>query len=118
MLRKNDHTSSQKAMQTWCLARTFPFLVFHKVPLGDTHMEFLLYLLRVMEIVFAPKVTRSLMAYLDALVKDFQRKFKELFPAINPINKFHHMDHYSEGILWSGPLPVIGVCVTRPNIVN
>lgn len=30
--------------------------------------------------------------------------FKRLFPEVNPINKFHHLYHYPESILWTGPI--------------
>lgn len=52
----------------------------------------------------APKLTRSLMPYLNQLTKDFFEIFINLFPHINPINKMHHVTHYVECILWSGPM--------------
>lgn len=57
-----------------------------------------------MELVFLPKITKSLIPYLRTLITNFIQVFKKLFPEINLINKFHHLSHYPECILWSGPL--------------
>ncbi|XP_036138783.1 uncharacterized protein LOC118644388 isoform X2 [Monomorium pharaonis] len=104
MLQKNDHLLSQKAMQMWVLLRAFPFMVAEKIEREDEHMDLILILLRIMEIVLAPKVTKSLMPYLQALTKDLMDTFRKLYPNINLINKFHHLIHYADCILWAGPL--------------
>ena len=104
MLCKKDHTLSQKAMQTWCLIRSLPFLFADNIDDEDVHMFLIIYLLRIMEIVFAPKLHKSILPYLDSLVRDFTTCFIRLFPNINLINKFHHLDHYAECIAWAGPL--------------
>lgn len=103
MLRKNDYSLSQKAMQVWCLIRALPFLLFDKVSRDDIYMSLIKHLLQIMEIVFAPKLYRSQLPYLDALIKQFRRNFQNLFPDVHEINKFHHLSHYPEFILWSGP---------------
>ena len=100
----NDHSLSQKAMQTWCLVRVFPFLLTEKVPKGNKHMQLILLLLRIMEIVFAPKISRSILPYLRYLINDFFEVFKKLYPDVNFINKFHHLVHYPDCIRWMGPL--------------
>ena len=63
----------------------------------------IVHLLQIMELVFVPKITESLIPYLRALIKDFFMMFKRLFTDVNPINKFHHLYHYPESILWAGP---------------
>ncbi|XP_029174743.1 uncharacterized protein LOC114943324 [Nylanderia fulva] len=95
ILRVKGHTLNQKAMQIWCLLRVFPFLISDWVLTGEEHLQLILLLLRIMEIVFAPKVTVSL---------DFLETFKQLFPDVHMINKFHHLTHYPDCMLWSGPL--------------
>ncbi|XP_074108723.1 uncharacterized protein LOC141533631 isoform X2 [Cotesia typhae] len=60
MLRKKDHTLSQRAMQTWTLTRALPFLLADEIDSDDEHMSFVLNLLQIMELVFAPKITNSL----------------------------------------------------------
>lgn len=104
MLRKKEHSLSQKAMQMWCLVRVFPFLLSEKVQNGDDHMRLVLDLLRIMELVFAPKITKSLLPYLTALIETLISNFITLFPDVHLINKFHHLTHYPECISWAGPL--------------
>ena len=103
-LNAGDHKLSQKAMQTWCLIRAMPFLLADKVDEDDDHMGLILYLLRIMELVFAPKLMRSSLDYLDELISDFIISFRNLFPDVDLINKFHHMTHYADCIAWSGPI--------------
>lgn len=88
----------------WCLLCVFPFLVAAKVPRDDRHMNLILLLLRILEIVMAPKLTNSLMPYLQQTIREFFQVFKKLFADIKFINKFHHMDHYPEYIEAMGPL--------------
>ena len=57
MLRKKQHSLSQKGMQTWLLKRVFPFLVSGKIDADDEYVRLVLYLLRIMELAFAPKIT-------------------------------------------------------------
>lgn len=105
MIQKSQHSISQKGMQTWLLMRVFPFLVFEKAIADENeYLGLIVHLLRIMEIVFAPKLATSLIPYLRALIIDFFQLFKRLFPEINPINKFHHLSHYPESILWAGPI--------------
>lgn len=103
MLRKKNHLLSQKAMQVWCLTRALPFLLSDKIASDDKYMILIKNLLQVMEIIFAPKLFRSQIHYLDALIKQFRTNFRNLFPDVNEINKFHHLSHYPECILWSSP---------------
>ncbi|XP_044579588.1 uncharacterized protein LOC123261800 [Cotesia glomerata] len=103
MLRRNDHLLSQKAMQVWCLIRALPFLLFDKVDSDDEYMALIKNLLQIMEIVFTPKLFCSQMAYLGTLIKQFRTSFQNLFPDVHEINQFHHLFHYPECILWSGP---------------
>jgi len=104
ILNQKGNTLNQKAMQIWCLLRAFPFLISDWVPKTDKHLQIILFLLKIMEIVFAPKVTINLMSYLKALITDFLQEFKKLFPTLNVINKFHQLMHYPDCMLWSGPL--------------
>lgn len=103
MLEKKDHTLSQKAMQIWCLIRALPFLLADDIDSDDEHMGLVIILLQIMDLIFAPKITKSVLPYLNALIKEFRWKFKLLFPNIDEINKFHHLSHYVACIRWSGP---------------
>jgi len=101
---QKDYKLSQTAVQTWCLLRVFPFLVSDLVPKNDKHLSLILLLNRINEIVFAPKLRRSILSYLSELIEEHNCLFRELFPAISPINKHHHLTHYPQCISFSGPL--------------
>lgn len=91
-------------MQMWCLLRVFPFLVLDKVEENNLCMDLIIYLLRIMEIVFAPKLTDSILPYFGVLITEFLNLFMKLFPHKDPINKMHNMVHYPECISQFGPL--------------
>lgn len=58
MLKKKEHSLSQKRMQTWLLMRTFPFLISEKFDADENDFVGLIVdLLRIMELGFAPKIT-------------------------------------------------------------
>lgn len=100
-----DHTIPQKAVQTWCLLRIFPFLVSDKVADDDEYLKLILLLNRINEIVFAPKLHTSILPYLDELIKEHNKLFHKLFGhEVNDINKVHHLTHYPQCIQKSGPL--------------
>ena len=99
-----NHSLPQKAMQMSRLVRVFPFLIADKVPENNEHMHLIILLLRILEIVMAPKLKTSLLPYLKHLISDFFEVFKKLFPHVNFINKFHHLSHYPDVIEWSGPI--------------
>lgn len=104
MLRSPGYHISQKGMQVWLLLRSFPFLVSEKIAARDPHVQLIVDLLRVMEIVFAPKILKSLIPYLRNLIKDHIESFKRIFPDVNPINKMHHAMHHPDCILSMGPM--------------
>ncbi|KAJ8675920.1 hypothetical protein QAD02_011706 [Eretmocerus hayati] len=104
MLSKKEHCISQKAMQTWLLIRALPFILAEKVNADDEHMSLILHLLRILEIIYAPRIPMSLLPYLDAIIDDFFDIFDILIEEINRINRMHHMSHYSRSIRKSGSL--------------
>lgn len=97
-------------MQTWCLLRIFPFLVSDKVPKEDEYLHLVLLLNRISEIVFSLIASLSQAPYLQDLVLEFVSSFKELFPNVALIKKFHHLMHYGECLIKSGPLRSI-ICI-------
>ena len=100
-----DRSLRQKAMQSWCLTRVFPFLVSDVIPLKeDSHFELIRLLLQILSIVFTPKISKEMIAYLEELIIDHTNLFHTLFPDVNIINKQHHLEHYASTILKMGPL--------------
>ena len=101
---RNDHTLKQSAAQMWLLLRALPFILRDKVPENDKHMELILYLLKIMEICFAPKLDTGILPYLSALITEHHELFLEIYPEFHLINKHHHMVHYAQCIREFGPL--------------
>lgn len=91
-------------MQMWCISRMLPLPIGDRIPIGNAYYEFLLLLLRCMEIIFAPSVHVSLVVYLRHLIVQHHTIFQNLFPDIRMINKHHHIVHYPTCILKFGPL--------------
>ncbi|KAE8743470.1 hypothetical protein FOCC_FOCC010922 [Frankliniella occidentalis] len=100
------HNLSQTSAQTFCLLRVIPFLLdnLEDTPDEDDLLNLLLILQEIVHIVRAPKLTRTLMPYLQNLIEDHRRLFMRLFPNERPINKHHHLEHYVDCILKMGPI--------------
>lgn len=93
-----DYKLKQTAAQTWCLMRVLPFIISDKVPKNDKYLSLILLLNRITEIVFAPKLTVTILPYLSELIVEHDVLFRKLFPNIRRINKHHHLHHYPECI--------------------
>ncbi|CAH3142204.1 unnamed protein product [Pocillopora meandrina] len=94
---------SQSAARMWCLARMFPILIGDLIPQNDEHWENFLRLLKIEEIVFAPKATPQLAAYLGVLIEEYLEDYVNLNDRL-PIPKQHYMVHYPNQIIKNGPL--------------
>ena len=57
-----------------------------------------------MEIIFAPKIRRSSLSYLDGLIEHHFNDFKILFSEANPINTIYHFSRYTQCIERTGSL--------------
>lgn len=99
-----DHTLKQKGVQTWCLLRVLPFILFDKVPSEDIYLQYLLELNKIVEIIMAPKISRSTLPYLKALLTTHYNQFNILFPTAKKINKLDHIMHIPECIEEFGPM--------------
>ncbi|KAJ8681995.1 hypothetical protein QAD02_017787 [Eretmocerus hayati] len=100
----SDHKIRQTSAQTWCLMRIFPFLVSDLVDSDDEHLQLIILLNKITEIVLCPVTCLSILPYSRILIQDFNSLFEKLFPEVNPINKLHHWLHYWDCIRFSGPM--------------
>lgn len=99
----NDHKLKQKAMQTWCLCRVFPFIVSDIVKEGDEYLELIILLNKINEIAMAQKLHKNILPYLDYLLTEHETLFRQLFPNASKINKLHLIGrHLVECIKKSG----------------
>lgn len=104
-LKSSDHKINQKAAQTWCLLRVFPFLVSDKIPENDDHLRLIILLNKINEFIFAPRLNSDDLPYLHELIIEHEDLFRQLFShCADAINKHHHIRHYVECLQMSGPL--------------
>ena len=82
----------------WCLARMLPLLIGDLIPVADDHWENFLRLLKIEDIVFAPRTTTQLAAYLAVLTEEYLLEFSELYER-RLIPKQHYMVHYPRQIV-------------------
>uniref|UniRef100_A0ABD2WN81 C2H2-type domain-containing protein n=1 Tax=Trichogramma kaykai TaxID=54128 RepID=A0ABD2WN81_9HYME len=94
----------QRAVQTWCLLRAFPFMVSDKVPKDDPYLQHLININKINEIIFSPKIPSHILSYLEELIDLHIENFQKLFPEQSLINKLMHMKHYPMCIRQCGPL--------------
>lgn len=96
---------NQKAIQSWLLLRSLPFLIGHCVTEeGAEHMYLLLLLLKIVEISFATEINEYMLCELSEYTIVHEQLFLKLFPNQNHINKHHHIHHYVDLIKKNGPL--------------
>ena len=75
-----------------------PLLIGDLIPVVDDHWENFLRLLKIEEIVFAPRTSTQLAAYLAVLVEEYLEEFKEIHER-RLIPKHHNMVHYPSQIV-------------------
>ncbi|EEC09636.1 conserved hypothetical protein, partial [Ixodes scapularis] len=92
------------AAEKLCLFRYFALLVGDVVPESNEAYSVYLDLRKVVDIVCAPQITVSTIAYLRVLVSDFYSAFRQVFPEVNVIPKMHYLIHYARLIQLYGPL--------------
>ena len=73
-------------------------MIGHRVPEDDEHWRNFLLLLRILDYMFAPVVSKDCVAYLKELISDHHGDFKVLYPGCSIIPKMHYMVHYPETI--------------------
>lgn len=106
MLMSKGNKIKQKAMQTWCLTRILPFLLSDILDKNNEYLGIMILLNQILEIVFAPVLSKGAPVYLDYLIKRFDTELRYLFgKQINIPNKVHHLAHYAQCIIQSGPMP-------------
>ena len=67
---QSKHKLAMNAGRMWCLIRLLSLMVYSKVPHTNLYMRLLLLLAEIMSIVFAPRVSKRHVSYLDALLQD------------------------------------------------
>ena len=82
----------------WCLSRLLSLFVGDLVPKEDPNWDNFLRLLKIEELIFAPKSSVKLAAYLSVLVADYLEEYNNLYEK-GIIPKQHYMVHYFHEIV-------------------
>lgn len=115
MITNNQNNIKQKAIQTWLLLRTLPYMIIDKIPEHDLiYIDLLVSLLKITEMSFSNSFNEYRLAYLDHQINYNEKLFNKLFPEVNTINKHHHIKHYVKCITEKGPL-VLYSCLRYEN---
>lgn len=81
------------AVETWTLARMLPLIIGDLIPKEDEYWRLFLLLLKIVDLVMAPKVTVAIAAYIRQLILQHHCSFRELYPDRNLTPKLHYMVH-------------------------
>lgn len=98
-----------KAAQAWCLIRHTP-LIFKSVFESNNNKELknvcqlVVLLNKIMNIIFAPKITEAMIKTLETLVKEHHQLYLLVNPGKGLKPKHHFMIHYANIIRIMGPL--------------
>lgn len=66
--------------ESWTLACMLPLLIGDLVPEDNAYWQLFLLLLKIVDIVMAPKCTNGIAAYLRQLIEEHHTTFQELYP--------------------------------------
>lgn len=102
------HKQKQNAAQTLVLFRALPLILDDigtegGVPEDHEHLKMLLLLSKIWKMGFAPHFPRNVAPFLRRLLLTFHRNWYIVFPDVDPINKFHFLQHLVENLLEMGP---------------
>lgn len=116
VLNKTGNSIGQRAMQSWCLFKFFPFLINDLTLSADIadKFEVVLILLQIMLIIFSPRISEEMVNSLETLVETHHSLFKQAFK-VPLIPKMHFMIHCGRVIRQMGPLVDYGRCGIKVN---
>lgn len=68
----------QTASQTWCLLRTLPFLIGHRIGVENVHWTLFLKLRDIMDMAFSPMLTIDATYALEAMIAEHHSSYLEV----------------------------------------
>lgn len=83
----------------WTFGRFLPFIIGHLIPKDSEHWNNFLFLLEIMDIIFARRIPVEECGYLESLISDHHRSLKDLYPGVSITLKMHSMIHIPRLIL-------------------
>ena len=101
---KPNSIAKKGAAQNRWLLRFLPILVHDKIDADNVVWQLVLLLRELVEIVWAPSLSGSQIAYMKVLIKEYVSMRQELLPHVNLRPKHHYLLHYVDLSLQFGPL--------------
>ena len=80
-------TLQHVATQMWCLGRLLPMIIGSSIQEDNAHWNNFLLMLKIINFVFSPLLSRSIATYLVYLIDDYLKTFVELYPTCSIIPK-------------------------------
>lgn len=102
-LNKPGGSTGQSASQMWCFIRILPLLIGDKIPTDNNYWHLYLFILNILDIVMAPRISISETFLLQEIIHDHHNLFLFLFPERRLTPKQHFLVHYPRLIRELGP---------------
>jgi hypothetical protein len=102
-INKPDGPTGQSAAQMWCLIRILPLLTGDKIPADNNYWHLYLLILKILDIVMAPRISISETFLLQEMIHDHHKLFLFLFPERHLTPKQQFLIHYLRVIRELGP---------------
>lgn len=77
----------------WMLGRFLPLMIGADIPADDEHWMNFSLLLRIMQYLFAPRLSEDDLAVLQEMIMDHHHQFVSLYPTHSIIPKLHYLIH-------------------------
>ena len=110
---------TMKALQYWTLLKYLPLILGVFVSPSNKHWQFLLHLSHVVDMIFAPRFTLDMIAYMKSAVEDHLTEFVKLYGNNGTVKlrpKHHFLVHLPSIVLKCGPL--VGMSCLRYELKN
>jgi len=102
-LNKPSGSTGQSASQMWCFIRILPLLIGDKIPTDNNYWHLYLLMLKILDIVMAPRISISETFLLQEMIHDHHKLFLFLFSERRLTPKQHFLIHYPRVIRELGP---------------
>lgn len=83
----------------WLLGRILPLVIGDFVPEDEEKWENFICLMKIVDILFSPKISMDQVGYLARIITEHHRTFRQLYPEASVIPKMHFMIHMPRLIL-------------------
>lgn len=77
----------------WLLGRILPIVIGDLVPEDDEKYGNYILMMKIVDILFAPKLSEDHVGYLACLIREHHKNFVQLYPDDSIIPKLHFMIH-------------------------